>query len=612
MDRRKEKEHKFKIYFVFFIVSCLRIELNSFPAAMNKITLFLFGVCFSPAVVSAQTNIHFTNPVMYDVLKGHYDPQIYAQPLPVSDPYVISEEIESQINPDSLKATLFALQAFHNRNTSSDTLSDSIGIGAARKWVLHQFERLSAQQNSRLITGYLEFDQVVCTMGRHKNVVAVLPGRDSSDASSVLIEAHLDSRCKDNCSGDCLAQGMEDNGSGVALVLELARVMSQFTFDHTIIFMTVTGEEQGLVGSNAFAVYARAENIPLKAVLNNDIVGGIICGMTSSPPSCPGFNNIDSTQVRLFSFGGFNSPHKQLSRFIKLEYQEMIKPFSSVPMQVSIMSPEDRTGRGSDHIPFRENGFTAMRFCSANEHGDANVDDANYHDRQHTSDDILGVDTDGDQVIDSFFVDFDYLSRNATINGNGAAMAALGPHSPTISSVAQDGDFLYITVNDPNDYNEYVVGLRVNTNDWDTLYYIHGGKSAAFVLAHRDLNIFISAASIDSKGIESLFSAENLVKLTGTSEIVPHPNVELFQNKPNPADESTIISFWVQDPISIQSAKIDIWNVEGILVSEIPVQVQEGMNEVLFDHGYNMTGTFLYSLYINDRMIATKKMVFAN
>jgi hypothetical protein len=78
-------------------------------------------------------------------------------------------------------------------------------------------------------------------------------------------------------------------------------------------------------------------------------------------------------------------------------------------MLVTIMSAEDRTGRGSDHIPFRENGYAAMRFTSANEHGNADVSDPDYHDRQHTSEDILGVDTDGDQVIDSFFVDFNYL-----------------------------------------------------------------------------------------------------------------------------------------------------------------------------------------------------------
>ena len=252
----------------------------------------------------------------------------------------------------------------------------------------------------------------------------------------------MDSRCEDNCDIHCPAHGMEDNGSGVALVIELARVMSRYVFDHTIVFMTVTGEEQGLAGSNAFSDYALAQGLAIKAVFNNDIVGGIICGETSSPPSCPGLNHIDSTQVRLFSHGGFNSPHKALSRFIKLEYQEMIRPLSAVPMLLTIMSAEDRTGRGSDHIPFRENGYYAMRFCSANEHGNADVSDPEYHDRQHTTNDILGVDTDGDLEIDSFFVDFNYLARNTIINGNSAAMAALGPETPTLIHAGQDGDFL--------------------------------------------------------------------------------------------------------------------------------------------------------------------------
>ncbi|HEX5111603.1 MAG TPA: M28 family peptidase, partial [Saprospiraceae bacterium] len=299
-----------------------------------KKALLLIITCWFYSHAVSQTNIHFTNPVIYNVLKGNYDPQLYAPPFPVDNPAFIAQQLVQNIKPDSLKATLIALQAFHNRNTGSDTISETTGIGAARKWVLKQFDRISEEQSFRLVTGYLEFDQPVCGVDRHKNVVAVLPGRDTSDASCIIIEAHLDSRCKGNCDIDCLAEGMEDNGSGVALVIELARIMSRFVYDHTIVFMTVTGEEQGLVGSNAFAAYAKAENIPIKLVQNNDIVGGVICGMTSSPPSCPGFNNVDSTQVRLFSFGGFNSPHKQLARFIKLQYDEMMKPFATVPMQV--------------------------------------------------------------------------------------------------------------------------------------------------------------------------------------------------------------------------------------------------------------------------------------
>ncbi len=574
------------------------------------IYLLFFGL--SSLSVFGQTNIHFTNPLIRDILKGNYDPADYMPAFPVDDPYAIGEDLAKTLDPDSLKATLLALQKFHNRNTGSDTLSPDTGIGAARKWILDKLNQYSVDNGGRLVTGYLQFDQDVCSMGRHKNVLAVLPGRDTTDPSAVIIEAHFDSRCAGLCDSDCRAEGMEDNGSGTALVLELARVMSRYVYDHTIVFMTVTGEEQGLVGSNAYAVYCVEEGIPIKAVLNNDIVGGIICGATSSPPSCPGLNDIDSTHVRLFSQGGFNSPHKALNRFIKLEYQEMVKPYAPVPMTINIMSPEDRTGRGSDHIPFRENGFTAIRFCSANEHGNADVTDPDYHDRQHTSDDILGVDTDGDQVIDSFFVDFHYLARNASINGGGAAMAALGPESPVIASVSQDGDFLYIDIEDPHDYNAYVVGLRVNSNDFDTLYYIQGGKSAAFTLAHRDLNIFISAASIDSRGIESLFSGEELVRLTGTHDPVLRENVELFQNKPNPFDEATIIGFWVQDPSRIHHAKVIISDLQGKTVREIPVSVTTGMNEVLYRHGYNMTGTYLYSLWVNDQLVETKKMVFAN
>ncbi len=578
-------------------------------------SLLLFFICWTSvsAVVFAQENTHFTNPVIYSILKGDYDPLSYLPPFPVDDPATISEALANQINPDSMKATLLALRPFHNRNTGSDTLSDAKGIGAARRWVLSQFDRYSIDNGGRLVTGYLQFDQDVCGMGRHKNVVAVLPGRDSSDPSSIIIEAHLDSRCAENCDIDCLAEGMEDNGSGVALVLELARIMSKYVFDHTIVFMTVTGEEQGLVGSNAYAVYAKQEGIPIKAVLNNDIVGGIICGETSSAPSCPGLNHIDSTQVRLFSFGGFNSPHKALSRFIKLEYQEMIRPLIDVPMLVTIMSAEDRTGRGSDHIPFRENGFRAMRFTSANEHGNADVSDPEYHDRQHTSEDILGVDTDGDEVIDSFFVNFNYLSRNATINGNAAAMAALGPDRPSIKTFGQDGDYLYIEVEDTLDYNHYVVGLRVNTNDFDTLFYITDGKSGVFELPSRQVNIFISLASIDDNGVESLFSDEVLVRLTSTENEKPSENsIELLQNRPNPFDESTIISFLVNGSATNYTAGIVITDLHGKLIKTIPVEVKEGMNEVLYHHGYNMVGTYLYTLYINDQMIATKKMVFAN
>src|SRR5688572_13902832 len=198
---------------------------------MKSLTQLVILFLLTISGISAQQNTHFTNPLILDILKGNYDPADYLPAFPVDDPYYISEALVNRISPDSMKATLLALRTFHNRNTGADTVAADRGMGAARKWVLSQFERYSITQSERLITGYLQFDQDVCGMGRHKNVVAVLPGRDASDPSCIIIEAHLDSRCADNCDINCLAEGMEDNGSGVALVLELARIMSPYVYD---------------------------------------------------------------------------------------------------------------------------------------------------------------------------------------------------------------------------------------------------------------------------------------------------------------------------------------------------------------------------------------------
>ena len=110
----------------------------------------------------------------------------------------------------------------------------------------------------------------------------------------------MDSRCNVLCDTACIAEGVEDNASGSALVMELARIMSKYTFKATMLFMLTTAEEQGLLGANAMAEYASTNNLPLKAVLNNDIVGGIICGQPGAALVWPGLNHIDSTQVSTF------------------------------------------------------------------------------------------------------------------------------------------------------------------------------------------------------------------------------------------------------------------------------------------------------------------------
>jgi len=579
---------------------------------MNR--LITIACCLLSLFSFGQTNITSTNPIAEQVLLGNYSASTYTASTVIDNHDAIIQGVNNNVNPDSLKSYILRLATFRNRNTGSDTVSSTVGIGAARRWVFSQFQQISATNDNRLLSSYLQFDQAICNVNQHRNVFAVLPGTDVADNRVIIIEGHMDSRCDDPCDSLCVAEGIEDNASGTALVIELARVMSQFTFKNTIVFMTTIGEEQGLFGANAFADYAVDEGIQIEAVLNNDVIGGIICGQTSSAPSCPGLNDVDSLQVRFFSNGGFNSPHKQLSRFLKLEYQEELLNLVSVPMLLTIMAAEDRVGRGGDHIPFRQNGFPAMRFTSANEHGDASVG-VGYTDRQHTSDDILGVDTDNDNVIDSFFVDFNYLARNAVINGVGATMIAVGP-SPSdilaVNSVAGNG--LEVSISSAINHPAYRVAIRTNSNDWDSVYTVTGIIDTVFPPTPPSGSpFFVSVASVDSLGIESLFSREVLTLVTGINQFQSRDiPFKLLQNIPNPFDEVTKIGVLVNKRITYESAFIMVRDIQGRVVKEIPIDLNNEVNEVNYEHGYGQVGVFSYTLIVDGVEMGTEKMIFAN
>ena len=571
---------------------------------MKHIFTFLF--CLTTILIFSQTNLNLSNPLAESILKGNYDPATYEQAFPVSNPNFIIQNINANVSPDSLKAYLERLDDFETRHTSSDTTSATRGIGAARKYILKKFNGFSNFQNGRLITSYFSFDEDICGMMRHKNVLAILPGSDTSNKEIIILEGHFDSRCESVCDTACIAHGMEDNGSGTALVMELARVMSFYSFKQTLVFMATTGEEQGLLGANAFAEYLQQENIEVEAVLNNDVIGGVICGQTSSAPSCPGKDLIDSTQVRLFSGGGYNSRNKCLTRFIKQQYQDELLSSVNVPMTVTLMTAEDRTGRGGDHIPFRQRGIPAMRFTSAHEHGDAGVG-PNYTDRQHTTEDILGVDTDNDNVLDSFYVDFNYLARNAVINGCAATALASGPEQPFFTVEPKNGN-LELTLNDPNNYNNYKLGIRTTTWDFDTL--ISFTSQNPIITPGISGNGFISVMAVDSNGIESLTNREQILFDISIEENTQQGDqFVLMQNKPNPFDESTAIGFYVPTNQS-KHAVIKITSIDGRLIKELETEVSQGMNEVIYDHGYGIEGNFIYSLYVDGKLIGSKKMTF--
>lgn len=561
----------------------------------------------------AQTNITCTDTLAAKIMMGKYNPHFFHPIYVLNTPDTISKGLNSGVSPDSLHAYLDMLESFKNRNTGSDTLSATQGIGAARRWAYSKFKEFSSRNDNRLIPSYLQFDENICGVMQHRDVFAVLPGLDTTDKSIIIIEAHMDSRCTGLCDTGCSATGMEDNGSGTALVMELARVMSRFSFDHTIVFLLTIAEEQGLDGAQAFASYAQQHGIKIKAVLNNDVVGGIYCGHTSSPPGCPGYLAIDSTHVRLFSNGGYNSPHKGLVRYMKLQYNEMIRPITAVPMGINIMTPEDRSGRGGDHIPFRQMGYTSIRLTAQNESGDADVSDPGYADRQHTSADSLGIDADNDGITDTFFVDFNYLARNTLINGIAAGMIGISPATPDFTATSTGGN-LIINITEETERPKYRVGIRTTTNDWDTVYTFTGTNTATINIAPG--NYILSVASVNDMNVESLFSTETTVRVgpVNATNIVTYeqPSVELLQNQPNPADEATMISVKVNNPIAYKEAYISIRDINGREVKRNTITLNNGINEIMYEHGYNASGTYIYTLVIDGAVIQSKRMVFNN
>jgi hypothetical protein len=596
-----------------------------------KPALLLLILAMTGSFAHAQTSITLSTAELATLLKGNYAPSTYGIPATVSNPDTVSAGLLSQISTDSLKSNLVALRGFQNRNSGSTTTSTTRGIGAARQWAYAKFLQYGAANGGRLKAGFLQFTQSMCTVSAHKNVMAVLPGNQTADKSIILIEAHLDSRCEGLCDITCNAFGADDDASGVALVMELARVLSQYTFKNTIVFSLNTGEEQGLYGSIAFATYLKNNSIPVKAVSNNDLSGNVFCGHTSSAPSCPAFGNIDSIGLRIFSLGGFNSPHKQWARYIKLEYKEQLANLVNVFTDIRIMTPEDRTGRGGDHQPFSARGYTAARLAEANENGNAASSSPSYVDRQHSTRDILGTDTDGDGVEDSLYVDLNYLARNALVNGNALAMAALCPGTPTASAAIIRSNQLRVNIT--GIYPAFRIAVRSATNDWDSIYTVPG--TTAVVPSTIDTvtvpygsatNFFVSVAGVDANGLESFFGAETslttrtvtaatakgIASTTSATLATPSPyeGIQLLQNSPNPFDEATMITVVSSTDEYSGRAWINISSLDGRVVQRIRLPLKKGVNEVMYNHGYAIKGTYICSLLIDGLPVQSRKMVF--
>jgi hypothetical protein len=331
-----------------------------------------------------------------------------------------------EVNADSLQSYIKSMVSFGTRSTVSSTTDRSKGIGAARNWVLMKFREFAALSGGRM-TAVLDTTTFHADGRRVRsdinlgNVVATLKGTDASDNRIFIISGHLDSRRTDVMDGVNDAPGANDDGSGSAAVLECARVMSRHSFPATVVFVTVSGEEQGLLGSTYMAKKARVQNWNIEAVLNNDIMGSNNSSET---------NIIDNTRVRVFSEGlpafdlgkqaasirqlGLENDGKarQLARYVKEVGERYVDN-----LEVVMIYRNDRFLRGGDHSPYLDTGYAAVRITEMNE---------NFN-HQHQD-----VRTEKGVVFGDLpeFMDFEYLRKNTALNLANLANLAKSPGMP--------------------------------------------------------------------------------------------------------------------------------------------------------------------------------------
>ncbi len=566
-----------------------------------------------PLYSFSQTNFSFSNAKFEDYIKGNFDSSNFEKRNILIDQN-FPEWINNEIKPDSLSIYLRKIISYKNRNTVNDTISEpEKGIRGARKMISSYLTYWNDRMNSVIEQTEFSFDYSMCDRLRHTQLMSFIPGNGPNKKEIVIIEAHLDSRCENRCDINCLAEGAEDNGSGSAMMMELARILSRVELNRSIVIIWITGEEQGLGGSRSFAVYCKSNGIKIKAVFNNDIVGGIECGKTSSPPSCPGPFKYDSTHLRIFSSGTTNSMHKSLARLSKLLFEHNENILS--PIQLDVMFAEDRTGRGSDHIPFRENGFTALRYTSSFEHGDGNPDQVGYEDRQHSTRDVLGKDFDGDGILDSLYVNFSYLANNTFVNAITACNASANRNIiPSLTAATDNGKLIMDLTSTDSLAKSYIYCVRKLTAAYyDTI--IKSSNIHIEVVGLPTFQYYVSVFSVDKFGWMSMSSTEVLVKITNSvTEVKKEQSfLQLWQNQPNPFDDQTMIPILVNDISKINSAQLLISDRRGMTLQRKNLELKEGLNEILFDIAhYNSNQIYFYSLVINGVIVKTLEMQLLN
>ncbi len=412
------------------------------------------------------------------------------------------EKMVSEISKDSLQSYIKKLVSFGTRNTLSSTTDPKRGIGAARNWVLGRFNEFARQSNGRLtaivdITTLEKDGRRVDTSISLGNVVATLKGTDPNDDRIFIISGHLDNMRTSVMDRINDAPGANDDASGVAAVMESARVMSKQSFPATIIFVAVSGEEQGLLGANYMAGKAKEQNWNIEGLLNNDIMGSNNSSET---------NIINNTKVRIFSeafsvldtgralstirnLGLENDGRsRQLARYVKELGERYVDN-----LEVVMIYRNDRFLRGGDHTPYVQRGYPAVRITEMNE---------NYY-HQHQDVRVENNIQYGDLIE---FMDFEYLRKNTAMNLASLANLAKSPSMPQAVTVETRKltNYTIISWKAPKSgkVKGYYVVMRETTSPvWQRKLFTTETK---IELPYSKDNYFFGVQSISEEGNEGL------------------------------------------------------------------------------------------------------------
>ncbi len=417
-----------------------------------------------------------------------------------TDPKMYS--IIDQIDTKRIESDIRTLANFGTRNTFSDTTSNQRGIGAARRWIKSEFEKVS-KDCSNCLDVFYQKDFVTTNDGERVpkdtwivNVVAIQKGTANSNRY-VIMTGDIDSRNSDPIDFTKDAPGANDNASGMAGTIEAARVLSHYQFEHNIVYLGLSGEEQGLFGGKGFAAYAKKNNWEIIGVLNNDMIGniegvnGVIDNRTFRIFSEP--TSVTETEKeisnRRFYGGEVDGISRQLARYIHkltLTYMPEMNPMMVYRL--------DRFGRGGHHRPFNDLGFAGVRIMEAHE---------NYN-RQHQDLRVENGINYGD-VIEG--VNFEYANKLTAVNAITLASLAWAPAEPKnvrIGGIVAPSTKLKWDKGTAKNIIGYKIYWRLTTaSQWEFSRFV--GNVDQFELKGIVIdNYYFGVASVSSSGHESV------------------------------------------------------------------------------------------------------------